>query len=120
MVSVPSSGLPTWLSHLGDLGERSQNDAGLIHDADAFGGTGAGSERAANPDGAFVEMGKKFRADHPAEHQEASQREAGKRSADRNPAMLDGPTDSLAIAVNQKGHDGVVPFLNAFAKSDAA
>ena len=42
---------------LGDLGEGVEPDARLVHDAEAFGGAGAGREGAADPDGAFVEMG---------------------------------------------------------------
>ena len=37
---------------------------------DAFGRAGAGRERAAHPDGAFVEMGQKLGADDAAERQE--------------------------------------------------
>ena len=50
-----------------DFGKGSEDVAGLIGDADAFGGAGAGGQGAADPDGAFIEVGEKFGADHAAE-----------------------------------------------------
>ena len=56
-------GPPDLARHLRDFRKRSEHDAGLIRDAHAFGGSGAGRERAAHPDGAFVEMGQEFGSD---------------------------------------------------------
>ena len=52
-----------------DLGKPGEGEACLIHDADALAGSGAGGQRAARPDGAFVEVGKELGADHAARHQ---------------------------------------------------
>ena len=55
--------------HLVDFGERGENDAGFVHDALAFVGSGAGREGGAGPDGAFVEVRQEFGADDAAAHQ---------------------------------------------------
>ena len=44
-------------------------------DACAFGRTGAGSQRAASPDRAFIEVRQKLRADHAAEGEKSAERE---------------------------------------------
>ena len=49
--------------HVRDLGKGGQDDARLIHDGHALGGAGAGSQRAAHPDGAFIQVGQELRAD---------------------------------------------------------
>ena len=54
---------------LRNFGKRAEHDAGLVGDADAFVGAGAGGERAAHPESAFVEMRKKLGADRAAERQ---------------------------------------------------
>ena len=64
---------------LRNFGKRAEHDARLIRDADAFVGSGAGSERAAHPERAFIEMRQKFGADGAAEakitgHGNAAQR----------------------------------------------
>ena len=74
VTSVPSSGRPVWLTTLVTSGKDAEHDASLIHDAQAFGGASAGSEGAANPDGAFVEMGKKLGADNAAEAEEEGEK----------------------------------------------
>ena len=65
-------GAPGLTDDLGHLGKGGEDKARLVHDAQALRGTGAGSECAADPDGAFVEMGEKLRADDAAEAQEQS------------------------------------------------
>ena len=52
---------------LRDLRERGHHDARLVGEVDAGGGAFAGRQRAAHPDGAFVEMGQELRADGPAD-----------------------------------------------------
>ena len=61
----------------GDFGKRGEDVAGLVGDADAFGGAGAGGQGAADPDGAFVEVGEEFGANHAADHQENGEGESG-------------------------------------------
>ena len=53
--------------HLRHLRERSHHDARLVGEVDARGGAFAGGQRSAHPDGAFIQMGQKLRADGPAE-----------------------------------------------------
>ena len=60
---------------LGDLGKAGEDEPGLVGDGEAFGGAGAGSERAADPDGAFVEVREELRADDAAEDEEAAESE---------------------------------------------
>ena len=68
---------------LGDLGKGGEDDARLVHDAQALGGAGGGSERAAHPDGAFVEVRQELGADDAAEAEEdgeaAAQGRRGRR-----------------------------------------
>ena len=52
---------------LRDFRKRGHHQARLVREVDAGGGTFARRQRSAHPDGAFVEMGKKLRADGPAE-----------------------------------------------------
>ena len=59
---------------LGDLGERIQPDARLVHDAQALGGAGGGSKGAAHPDRAFVEVREELGADDAAEAEEGASR----------------------------------------------
>ena len=52
---------------LRDFRERAEHDARLVGDADALVGAGAGSEGAADPDRAFIEVRQEFGADGAAE-----------------------------------------------------
>ena len=54
---------------LRNFGKRAEHDAGLVGDADAFVRAGAGGERAADPERAFIEVRQKFGADRAAECQ---------------------------------------------------
>ena len=54
---------------LGHFGKRTKDESRLIHEPDAFGGSGAGSQRAAHPQRAFIQMRQEFGADHAAERQ---------------------------------------------------
>ena len=83
---------------LGDLGKRGQDEAGLFGDGEAFGGAGTGSERAANPDGAFVEMGKELGADDAAELRKIAQGKQQCGDANGNDLMVDSPGGCRAIA----------------------
>ena len=84
--------------HVRDLGKGGQHGARFVHDGHALGRPGAGRERAAHPDGAFIQMRKKLRADHAAEAQKRgqSQRAQGRahsrHSGVRWPSSL--PSDS--------------------------
>ena len=49
--------------HLRHFRKRSEDDARLVHHARALGRTGAGRERAARPDCAFIQMRQEFRTD---------------------------------------------------------
>jgi len=51
---------------LRDLWEGSHHDAGLVGEVDACSGAFTGRQRSAYPDGAFVEVGQKLRADRSA------------------------------------------------------
>ena len=51
----------------GDFREGGEDHANLVGHADAFGGSGARRQRAAHPDGAFIQMGKELGSDGPAQ-----------------------------------------------------
>ena len=61
---------------LRDLGEIRQHEARLLGHVDAGGRTGAGRQRAAHPDRAFVEVRQKFGADDSADREEQHGRES--------------------------------------------
>ncbi len=67
VVSVPSSGRPVWLTTLVTSGKELRRRRASFITAQAFGGAGGGGEGAADPDGAFVEVGEELGADDAAE-----------------------------------------------------
>ena len=110
-----------------DLGHNLRNfrkggeyDARLIHDARALGRAGAGRESAARPDGAFVEMRQKFRADHAAEGEIDRKAHGAASDGDCHRTMLDGPTHGFAIASLQIIHHRIAPFVDAIPEEHAA
>src|SRR5690242_10640963 len=82
-------------SHLagshGHFGKRRQNDAGLIRDAYALGGSSARSQSSANPNCALVQVGQELRPDHTAEHEERRQDKRGRTYAYRDLPMFNSP-----------------------------
>ncbi len=107
-------------SHLacrhGDFGKRSQNDAGLICNADALCRSRAWGKCPPNPNGAFIEMWEEFRANDAADHQKNGNRKRGCSHTHRYAAMLDCPTNPDAIPLPEELHDRVVPFTHAMAE----
>ncbi len=69
-----------------DFRKRSQNDAGLIRQVDAFTGASTRREGAANPDRAFVQVRQKLRPDGLAERVRACQTEHRRAHCDPMPA----------------------------------
>ena len=78
-----------------------------------------GRERAADPDGAFVEVGKKLGADDAAEDEEAGEEQRQSRKTDGEEAMFDGPLDGVAIAAGEPGHHRVLPLAGALGEEQA-
>ncbi len=87
---------------LRNFGKRAEDDAGLIRDADAFVGAGAGGERAANPERAFIEMRQEFGADGAAESEIRCPRPRQQQAdADRDRSGGEWPSaDRIAIALD--------------------
>ncbi len=83
-------GPPDLRNHLGHFGKRRQNDAGLIHHARALGGAGAGRERGAGPDGAFIQMRQELGADGAAVESGRPRQPVQRRHAHCDPAEMDG------------------------------
>ena len=104
---------------LRDLGKRGQNDARLVHGGHALGRAGAGSQRAAHPDRAFIQVRQELRADDAAEAQKARQQQRAHRHADGNVAMFDGPGRRMAVAIGEPAHHRVVPFARALGEEEA-
>ena len=86
---------------LRNFGKRAQDDARLVHDADAFVGPGAGRKRAANPDCAFIEMRQKFGADAPLNARKFPSRIATAADADGDVAVTNGRAHGSAIAFGE-------------------
>src|SRR5579862_4759491 len=81
---------------LRNLRKRAENNAGLIGDANAFVGAGAGSESAANPERAFIEVGKEFGANGAAEGQVVCDRDTDQADSDGDGAMANRPANGFA------------------------
>src|SRR5271170_1023247 len=99
---------------LGDLGKRRQDDASLVHDAQALRRASAGSESAPDPDSAFVKVGQELGTDDSAESEEECEKQRAACSADCDPAMLDRPAGCVAITISEPLHHGVSPLRSAF------
>ena len=99
---------------LGDLRETGHHDAGLVGEVDAGGRAFAGRQRAANPDGALVEVRQELRADGTAKGQVDGDGERAGGDAEGDVAMQDGGADGDAIVVDEPLHDGVMPLFGAF------
>ena len=103
--------------HFGHFREPGEHDAGLIHDEDALSGTGTGGQRAAGPDGAFVEVRQEFRPNG------ASQQNGAGQSQDRrgcgDPTKADGRAQRPGIGPGEEQHQRVAPFLRAPGIHDA-
>ena len=67
VVSVPSSGRPTWLVHWVTSGKEHSRSRAWFASADALRRPGAGRQRAAHPQSAFIQMRQELRADHAAQ-----------------------------------------------------
>ena len=106
------------LAHdLGDFREGGHHDARLVGEVDAGSGAFAGRQRAAHPDGAFVEVGQELRADGAAEGEIDGDGEEHAGNADCGAAMLDGRAYRRAIMPREPQHDAgcrhsLAPFLN--------
>ena len=105
---------------VGDLGEGGENVAGLRGEALPLRQTCTVRHRATGPNCAFIEMRQELRADHTAESEEHRHHEAGHPDSYGYPAVIDGLPDRAAIPFRQCSHNGVTPFLDAFAEQPAA
>ena len=97
--------------------KRTKHDPRLIHDPDALIRPGARSQGTADPQSAFIQMRKKFRANGPAKREKIPDGHHHQHHANGDGTVANGPTHRDPVAVNQKGHDRVVPFFRAFLKS---
>ena len=88
------------------FGKRCQHHARLIGQPDAFGRPGAGRQRAAHPDIAFIEMRQELGADDAAEGQVARAGQCGDGHAGRYPAELDGQPQRVPVAGGQRASSG--------------
>jgi hypothetical protein len=91
----------------------------VVGDGEAFGGAGAGSERTADPDGAFVEMRKELGAYGVAEGEVAAEDDEQSGCAEREDLVVDGPGHVMAIARREPAQDGVLPLRGALGKEEA-
>ena len=82
---------------LGDFGKRGHDIARLVGEGDAFGGA-AGRQGAADPDGAFVKVGKEFGADEAAEYEEDGEAKRKAAMATVTRLCCDGAADGSAVA----------------------
>ena len=110
-------GTPDLADYFRHLGEPGEHDAGLIHDARALGGAGTGGQRAARPDGAFVQVRQEFGPNGPGQQHRTGQGQH--RRAGRDPTKPDGPAQRLAINPREEQHQRVAPFPGASGKHDA-
>ncbi len=65
--------------HLRHFRKGGENDTRLIHRGDAGGRAGAGRQRAAHPDRAFIQVGQKLRADDSTQTQKTRQHQRAAR-----------------------------------------
>src|SRR5579859_4042563 len=82
---------PNLAPTLPDLGKGTKKGPGLIHDADAFGGTGTGSEGAANPESALVKVREELGTDVSPRGEKSHNEKNQNDGAECDVAMLDGP-----------------------------
>ena len=69
--------------HVRNLWKCGQNDARLIHGGNTRGRAGAGSQRAANPDRAFIQVRQKLRTDDSTQTQKTRQQQRAHSDARR-------------------------------------
>ena len=105
-------GRPGLRDDLGDLGERGEDIAGLLGEARAFRLAYAVGHRATRPNGAFVQVGQKLRANDAAECQEKSDGQRSQANANGDPAILDRQLHRTPVPILQKLHNRVAPFLD--------
>ena len=105
---------------LGDFREIGENEARFLGHGDAGGGTGAGGERAAHPDGAFIEMRKKFGADDAAGGHEDHERQREQTHAEGELQVIEAPVENASVGAVEPLQDRVAPFFDSGAEQDAA
>ena len=113
-------GRPGLGDDLCDLGEGGEDIAGLLGETRSFRLAYAVGHRSTRPDGAFVQMGQKLRANDPTEIQVKSDGERRHANADDNHPIIDSPAQAGPVASGEKNQDRIVPLLDAIAKEDRA
>ena len=73
-----------------DLGKGTENNSPLVRNPDSFGRPGAGSESAADPQRALIEMGEEFRSDRPALKKHNDRDDACDTDPHRDVPVMDG------------------------------
>ncbi len=103
---------------LRNFGKRTEDDAGLVGDADAFVGAGAGGEGTADPESAFIKVRQELGADRAAESKVTRYRQGEHAHPDRDQAVVNRPAQAFAIALADKSHDRVFPFFRALGEGE--
>src|ERR1700674_934837 len=105
---IGAADLTYYLLDLGKFGER---PAGLPGERHARRRTGARSQRAANPDRAFIEMRQELGTNYAAESQEQHHRERGHAHPQRDLHVVEAPVKLAAIAFLEPVENGVSPLF---------
>ncbi len=112
-------GAASLADHLAYLREGSHHDARLVGEVDARRGAFAGRQRSAHPDGTFIKMRQKLRADGTAEGEIERNEEKRERNTERDVAMHNRLANRNAIVASEPAHQGVLPLLCALAECEA-
>ncbi len=80
------------------------------------GGPGAGRESAAHPDGAFIEVRKKFGTDDSAQGEEEHQAEREQAHAEGELHVVEAPVEGAGVAAVQPLEDRVAPLFDSAAE----
>src|SRR6202041_110433 len=102
--------------HRGNFRKRRENESRLIGKSCALCVAGAVGKRSARPDGAFVQMRQKLRADDPAEGQKNRNDEGSDSDTHCEDPMLDCPAKRPAISIREESQYRIPPLLDLAAE----
>ncbi len=116
VVSVPSSGRPTWETTCVTSGKAGRNQARTVHDVCALGRADAGSGSAAHPDGAFIKVREKFGADASTGQEIEAATHRTSRQSGHHPTVMDGPGYGMPITSYNQSNYWIFPAASLFPK----
>ena len=119
VVSVPSSGRPTWETTTVTSGNEARTTRAWFMTRMPSEGPVLGARVPRTQMAPSSRCGRNSEPITPLNIKKAASARPATAMPTVNPAMFDRPTNSLAIVIDQEGHDRVVPFLYAFAEGDA-